>query len=269
MTTQLLSNEKSTKIEVEHVEIGGGFSKFKAKKTCLLNGETTITESNGVTETENLVRVVGIGELPIPRGNIKFSSERFLELIRIYGHPATLDLKDSFIDGVTPLIEMEETLDNSTVTFENLTEKFSINDLIFVDYSEHIVTNLGTKEVYNISLNLEQLMVTETEYHDFENIINKMIEEKRIKVHSKKRERDSIFKTHWGSSLKYVDAKMNFSEEEWKLILDENFKDREDKNYIDKWIVAETLKNHDILKIKENKKTSEEKNEDWEKDNDD
>ena len=218
---------------------------------------------------KNLVKSVSSSNLPIPRSNIKFSSERFLELIRLYGHPATLDLKDSFIDGVTPLVEMEDILDNSKVTFENLTEEFSINDLIFVNYSEHLVTNLGTKETYNISLNLEQLMVTETEYHDFEDIINKMIEDKRIKVQSKKRERDSIFKTHWGSSLKYVDAKINFSEEEWKLIIEENFKDREDKNHIDKWIAAETLDKHDILKIKKHKKTSEEKHEDWEKDNED
>lgn len=251
MKETVFENNKIVKshISIKVKEIKDDFCAFKAVLTIVEDGKSRTLNSEGISTLSAVEKAHQDCKLPHRLTNFIKSNDEFLELIRCYGFPESLSEKDKFNDGSMPEVRMRELMEDSEIKFDDVNDEL-LENLLWVNRSSYTIIKLMKNEFCNIAQNAEDLFIHERRYNNYENIIEQMIKDKRIFVRLDRR--GNIYQEHWGETLKYVDGRISFTDEEFKMLtsgIDVN-------SYIDKYEMGMKIKEMDLFNIKEFEKTS-------------
>lgn len=263
MKVTTLKNERKQFIDIEFKEINDTFSAFRCSFTVFINGKTTETKTEGISTTKNIKSCIDDCRLPLNMNHIIFKNDELLELVRVYGHPDTLGDKDTFGD-LMPFNRMKELIENGSVKYDNV-NKDTLDQLIIISHSSHSFINLMDGSLYNVARFAENIHLGETKFKNYEENIKRLVDEKRISM--KNVRRGDFFQTHWGSDLRYVCAKVAFTDEEFnKIISMKNvLRDTHSSNgelYIDDFYFSKVCDELDLFGMTKDIKTEQEQEED-------
>lgn len=261
MKSLKLDSDKITKLNVELVEITNELCIFKAVLTANLNGEEIITKSEGVSNTKSVL--LANKECRLPHNNPCYikSSASFLELVRLYGHPATLSPKYTY-DKFQPEPLMQKDTDNSQVKFKDLEDPDLVGKLLFINHSSHSIIKISDNSFCNVAFSTGCMCIAESRYKNYTEVVETFVNEGRINLLSDRNK--SPFKTHYDSHMKYVDGKLSLSDKEFFLVIDNM---TIEKHHIDKYLFYKTMEKLNTLGINKFLKTEEEKEIDYQNDN--
>jgi hypothetical protein len=255
MKSKILKSIKSSEVQVEIHKITNTLCIFKATITSVLNGVEIEESSEGVSLIKNVLLAHKECRLPTFNKYYVKCSSAFLELIRQYGHPATLSTNYSF-DGVKALPLMNAEMDNNQVSFEDAKNPNILNELLYVNYAAHSVIKLNSNTLCNVARFAENIKIEESKYKNFKDVVEFLISEKRINIMDKNKGK---IPSHYDSHLRYISGKVVFSDTEFYAIID-TMKDV--KDHIDDYRFALAINELNSLNINDNLKTKEEISED-------
>jgi len=269
MKIKKIKNEHNIKVSIELVDLTKTLCAFRAVRTTVVDGKTTTENSEGIALTKNVRASQKACTLPINNRLYIKKNDELLELFRVYGFVGGLG-DDCDFDGVQPKLRMDEIIEKSHYTFDevlNSSAEYILKNLLFLNYSSYGVKFVSSGRACNVARFAEHIMLKESQYKNYEKIIDKMIEDGKLKV--KRDYRNNLFDSHYGSSLKYVNGKVNFTNEEfYKIIGEPNVFDPK-RDYIDDFQFYQAIEKFNVLGINDELKTEEEKEQDYQRDNQD
>jgi hypothetical protein len=254
-TSQLFSEQKSSLV-IDIIQINDDLCGFQATQYSIVNGVKTETSSEGISTLENILAYQELCTIPVPDEKYFVASTRFLELVRLYGHPSILDEYTSF-DEFYPLNEMKAEIEANSVTFESVMLTPNIIDkLVLINYATHTIFNVNDNSLVNTARFSNNINISETYYSEYTNMVTFLLNNKRLNVIDNKKGYGDMFDTHYDSNFRYINATVVFTDEEFSRIL----KLTTIKNqHIDQFEFSKAIQKLDILDINKYIKTKQER----------
>lgn len=217
METDLLYSEKKDSLDIRVKKINEIYSAFHAILTTFVNGMSTQVVSEGIQTNQTLDEAVKKCFLPKPIKEFIYKDDVFLYLVRMYGHPFTLSFHDRFNQFI-PSIKLYNLIESLQVKFDYV-DKSIFDQLLFIQNKSLTIINLKNNKLVNIAMDSNNIYFNSLHYKNYKDHVNRLISEKKININDKSK--NDIFKKFVSSDHYYIDAKINFTDKEFDLIMDD------------------------------------------------
>lgn len=264
--TELFS-EKQQSVDIKMKHLKDDLYVFKAVLTIVKDGETRVAEEEGVSHLSALEDAKIDCQLPSAHYSYMYANEELLEIFRCYGFPMSLgdnDYEDE--NGNSPMKRFNQLKEKMYIKFDSFDEE-SMKNIIFLNYSGYTVVRVHDNKNMAVAQSAENMMITERQYKDFNNMVDKLIETNRFKPLCDGR--GKYIHSYYDRKSHYISGKLVLTNEEFDLLMETAKKDgnsKEQFGWIDNFNFARLIKSFDFLNIKEFERTDKEiaEFEEWE-----
>lgn len=256
--TELFSEKKqSVNIKMKHLK--DDLYVFKSVLTIFKDGATKTVEKEGVAHLSDLENAKKDCQLPSAHCSYMYANKELLEIFRCYGFPMSLgdnDYEDE--NGNSPMKRFNQLKEEMGIKFDSFDEE-SIKNIIFLNYSGYTVVRVHDNKNMAVAQSAENMMITESKYKDFNNMVDKLIKTNRFiplcDVQGK------YIHSYYDRKSHYIRGKIVLTNEEFDQLIEkakENGISKEKFGWIDNFHFARLIKSFDFLGIKEFERTEDE-----------
>ena len=215
METDLLYSEKKDTLEIKIKKINEKYSAFYATYCTFQNGFSVEKVSEGIQTPEKLNLAIERCFLPEAIEEFIYKDAEFLELVRVYGHPYTLS-EDCTYNKFNPYSKIYDLILSLQVKFDDV-DDLIFDKLIFIRNASHTIIDMKDNKLVNTAIHSDSLLFNSLHFNNYKDHVNRLILDNKIKIRDSFR--SDIFKRSISEGYYYIDAKINFTDEEFYLIL--------------------------------------------------
>lgn len=215
-----VKHAQKTDLSLDLIFITESLYFFKATRSVIVDNKIEHTESEGFCSKEEINKSKEDCTLPLPDKSYIKKNEELLALTKKYGFVETL-LEETSFNGYEPKLDMIQLIEDSQYSFNEISamsETELSKSLMVCDYRKHLNIMVLTGEILNTAIVSDFLLLREEYYKDYKQMINEMIENKRINIEDQYN--SSIFQKEIYSPLLFVLGRVNFTDSEFKTLVE-------------------------------------------------
>ncbi len=214
--------------EAKIIEINDTFSLFEATYKTIKNGKVVDTESStGFAYTEHILRTIEHCRKVNPLYGIFLLTPETKRLLRYYGFPNHSQYSQ-FINPETKEQESPLQLFLDELSKQDLSMKYFVNnpdkihDLVVANHAELTLFEAMSGKLVNHAIHADRFNLSSSYVANFENAVNKLIDDKKLAYSPQGLNQKATYFVPGNGNE--VNGYINFTDEEYELILEESNK---------------------------------------------